>query len=86
MFIIPPTVFAPWAHFAVYKLQQECVAKIGCQGEINTKRSGESLFSLSHVLRVVLQTVGLICPLLSIRPTLHSSSCHSGISLTQRPQ
>lgn len=50
MFIIPDTVFA-W---------------IGCQGEINTKRSGESLFSLSHVLRVVLQTVGLICPLLSI--------------------
>lgn len=83
-FIIPATAYAPWAHFAVFTFQREGVTEIGCQGEINTaKKSRESLFSLSHVLRVVLQTVGLICPLLSIYPTLHNSSCHCGLFLTQ---
>lgn len=83
-FIIPATAYAPWAHFAVFKLQREGVTEIGCQGEINTaKKSRESLFSLSHVLRVLLQTVGLICPLLSIYPTLHKSRCHCGLFLTQ---
>lgn len=47
----------------------ECVTQTGCHSEINRRKwSGESLLSLSHVLRVLFQTVGLKCPQLS-RPS-----------------
>lgn len=61
-----PFFFFLQIFFTVSWLQWAVIAQTGCQGGIRRRTwSGESLLSLSHVLRVLFQTIGLICPLLS---------------------